>query len=246
MRRGFEPSGIERAARAQPVLLEPVRSQHVRHAPSPAFVHNQVNCARFFIDVRRLLGVTPHQAAVELVTRVETIEALENGQIGLLPPWPETARVVMAYAAWAGIDGRPVLSVIADLMREYRSHQHVALKPAPVHTVPRLQVDRIRRAGNAIAHGAIRLPREAIRQVRQRPDRAFYALSFPLAVLIIVLNTSALQASLNHLPRPVVSVATGVKSYFQVAFAPVREGFKWIEVDDPRKRRGDKLPVEHR
>jgi len=26
-----------------------------------------------------------------------------------------------------------------------------------------------------------------------------------------------------------------------VQFAPVREGLRWIEVDDPRRRRADKL-----
>ncbi len=260
MRRGFEA--------VQPAGGVPACSGSFGPAPglpyvSPAFAHNQVNCARFFADMRRVLGVSQQQVAGQLVTRVETIDALERADISQLPPWPETARVVMAYAAAAGIDGRPVLSAIAEMMREWdavhgQRAQTVELLPPPPHLpqpqpqhkmgrLPsRLPVDRFRRAGNAIAHGAARLPREALAQVRRRPDRAFYAVSFPLVLLVVAANTTLLATPLGFLTRPVASAAQGVKAYYQERFAPVREGFKWIEVDDPRDRRGDKLPVEPR
>lgn len=253
MRRGIEAGLPQRQAHRTPVLLEPV--QRLR-TPTTAFAQNQCNCARFFLDLRRVLRVTPHQAAAELVTRVETIQALEQGQVAMLPPWPETARVVLSYAAWAGIDGRPVLSAIADMLREVQmvERQAIANQPAlapppkarPAMLPQALQVERLRRASNALASGARRLPREAMAQVRKRPDRAFYAVSFPLVLMLLMLNTSVLQAAVAHIPGPLARAAEGVKSYLQVQFAPVRDGFRWINVDEPRKRRGDKLPINHR
>jgi hypothetical protein len=213
-----------------------------------SFAQNQANCARFFCDLRRVLKVSQHQVAAEVVTHVETIQALEAGNVGMLPPWPETARVVMAYAALVNIDGRPVLSAIANMLHEYHEHRALIVPAPAVRLAARqpahpqlqhVQVDRIRRAGTAIAHGAIRLPREAIKQVRKRPDRAFYAVSFPLGLMLLLLNSSML-------PRPIVRLAESVKTYFQVHFAPVHDGLRWIDVDNPRSRRGDKLPVEHR
>lgn len=259
MRRGFKAVQPLDGVRAHPGSFGPA---HVQPSVSPAFAHNQLNCARFFADLRRVLGATPQQVAAQLVTRVETIEALERGEIAHLPPWPETARVVMAYAASGGIDGRPVLSAIAEMLREWEvrrsqsappvqaflpppQYQSQAQNAAP-RLSPRLPVERIRRAGNAIAHGAARLPREALAQVRKRPDRAFYAVSFPLVLLVVAANTSLLATPLAVLTKPVASAAQGVKTYYQERFAPVREGFKWIETDDPRERRGDKLPVEPR
>ena len=40
------------------------------------------------------------------------------------------------------------------------------------------------RAGSAIANGARRLPKDAMHQIRERPQRALYALSLPLFVLL--------------------------------------------------------------
>ncbi len=236
-------SGQPHRAR-QAVAVDRSRAMSLE-TPSPRFAQNQANCARYFADLRSVLRLTPHQAADHVVTHAETIAALEAGHVWLLPPWPETARVVMAYAAMAGIDGRPVLSAIADMLQEIETSRAAggALPPPSTgraqHAFP---VDRILRAGNAIAHTAARLPREAIAQVRQRPDRAFYAVSFPLAILLVVLNSSLL----GPLEKPLSRMTAGIKGYFQVEFAPVRDGFRWIEVDDPRSRRADQLPVEHR
>jgi hypothetical protein len=34
--------------------------------------------------------------------------------------------------------------------------------------------------------------------------------------------------------------------FFILSAAPVRDGLKWIEVDNPRLRKGDKLRTTHR
>ncbi len=217
------------ARRAEPKLAL-IPAAHVDLAP-------RSNISRLFFDLRNALQITPHQAAAHLLTRVEVIAALESGQFEFLPQWPETARIVMAYTAMAGIDGRPVLAALADVMRSAPPDSQAVR----TQSASRLQVDRLRQAGTAFANGAKRLPAGAIKKVRERPDRAFYAVSMPLGFVVLMLNTSALQAAFAHIPTPVARMARDVRQYFQVQFAPVHEGLRWIEVDDPRRRRGDKL-----
>jgi hypothetical protein len=94
------------------------------------------------------------------------------------------------------------------------------------------------RARSAIANGARRLPKDAIHQIRERPQRALYALSLPLfAVLFFHASIFGLIA------RPFSAAVNHASAYFQEHFAPVRDGFRWIEVSDPRSRRGDKLQI---
>jgi hypothetical protein len=212
----------------------PARSDIVDHGGGP---QGRPDIGRLFFDLRFALRITPHQAAAHLLTRPETILALETGQFELLPHWPETARIVMTYTALAGIDGRPVLAALADAIRA--SVQPVMR--AKVQAANRQPADRLKQAGSAIASSAKRLPADAMKQVRERPERAFYAVSLPLGILMLLLNTSVLHAAISHVPRPVARMAQDVRQFFQEQFAPVREGLRWIEVDDPRRRRGDKL-----
>ncbi|MBS0238627.1 MAG: helix-turn-helix domain-containing protein [Proteobacteria bacterium] len=95
------------------------------------------------------------------------------------------------------------------------------------------------RAGSAIANGARRLPQEAFNQVRQRPQRALYALSLPLGLLLLMMHSSIFET----VSRPFGSAVRWVSSYFQEHYGPVRDGLRYIEVDDPRSRRGDKLRI---
>lgn len=184
------------------------------------------------------------------MTRPDVIYALEGGRFEGLPAWPETSRIVIAYTALAGIDGRPVLAAIADVVRSgvvALVNQGVAYQqPAPVQKTiadppTGFGVSSLMQAGSAIAHGAKRLQGGALHHVRKRPERAFYAASLPLGIVLILFNTTALQAAFAHVPRPVARMTQEVRQYFQERFAPVREGLRWIEVDDPRRRRGDKL-----
>ena len=205
-----------------------VSGAHPAVASAHASAQSRINISRLFLDLRAALRVTPHQIAAHLMVQPDTIGALETGHFELLPPWAETTRLVMTYTAMAGIDGRPVLAALASVLQ-------VSAEAA------RLKVQRLRQAGSALASGARRLPAGALNQVRQRPERAFYAVSLPLGILLLILNTSVLHAAISHVPRPVARMAQDVRQFFQEQFAPVREGLRWIEVDDPRRRRGDKL-----
>lgn len=202
--------------------------------------------ARFFVDLRRALRLTPPQAALTLATRVEIIEALEHGHVELLPDWQTASRLIANYTARAGIDHRPVLTVVGDLMSDIARFRPAQLPPpaaavadhdaAPGRTPP------LRRAGSAFAAGAKLLPHDAIRRIRARPDRVFYALSLPLGVLILALNSSLL----SHVAKPFEIGVHWVSSSMHEFFPPVRDGLRWIDVDDPRSRRGDKLPTPGR
>ena len=137
---------------------------------------------------------------------------------------------------WRGSTARPVLNAIAGLLA-------VLSNPAPVGTESQPNAAQagghFRRAGSAIASGAKRLPQDAMHQIRQRPQRALYALSLPLGLLLLLLNTSVFAL----VAKPFSSAVRAVSVYFQEHFAPVRDGLRYIEVDDPRSRRADKLQI---
>lgn len=195
--------------------------------------------ARFFLDLRRTLRLTLPQAAYYLQVRTEVIEALETGQVEDLPPWPETARLVMTYAAVAGVDGRPVLNAIGGLLSEFQEGASQRQRQQTMGYAAQAG-GHFMRAGSMIANGAKWLPKDAMDQMRRRPERALYALSVPLlGVLLVMLHMSIF----DMVSRPFGSTVRWVSAYFQEHFAPVHDGFRYVEVDDPRSRRADKLQI---
>lgn len=68
--------------------------------------------ASYFVWLRRHTGLSIHQTAALLQTEAEVIDALEAGAISELPAWPETLRVVRAYAALAGVDATAPLNAL--------------------------------------------------------------------------------------------------------------------------------------
>ena len=202
----------------------------------------RADVSRFFIDLRRTIGTSAAGAATQLRTTPLVIAALESADVDQLPPWGETQRIVMGYAAWAGIDGRPVLTALGILAREAEQRRQTAQQAEAVRPAVNASSERLRQIQAAIAEGARRLPQEALNQARERPVRAFYALSLPLALLLLLLNPQGLGAAMA---KPFKSVVTTVHDVLAVNFAPRREGLLWIEVNDPRTRRADRLsPAE--
>lgn len=220
--------------------------------------------ARFFRDLRLSLHITPPQAAYTLRTSEATIAALESADVLQLPPWAETQRIISEYTALARIDSRAVIMVVADLTREALRAEHPSgSDPRPQQALPppaaravsspvsspagspaqrRRAAPLIRIATEKIATEARRLPQHAIRKFAKRPDRAFYAVSLPLALLFVVLNGSVQDT----VAKPFKSAVNWVSGSMQQAFPRVRDGFTWIEVSDPRSRRADKLPPASR
>lgn len=95
------------------------------------------------------------------------------------------------------------------------------------------------RAGTAFASGARRLPQQALSQVRERPQRALYALSLPLVLLLVMMHSSIFAT----ISQPFGMVVQWVSAYMQEHYGPIRDGMRYIEVDDPETRRADKLQI---
>lgn len=222
-----------------------------RDRTARSFTQNQIRLealARFFIDLRRALGFTVPQAALAALTTAEVIEALETATLPALPSWPETARVVTAYTALAGIDARAVLTVLADVIepREApRADGRPARRPLTIEARPNAARQSQRRPGlrgQALAENAKRLRREAVHRMRERPDRAFYAVSLPLGLVLVLLNTSALAG----IAKPIRGATQWLSASVSVIFPTMKDGMRLIETEDPRSRRADKLPIKGR
>ena len=64
--------------------------------------------AELFRDLRSASGLTEADLAAQLATRTEVVQALEQGALYALPPWPETYRVVATYGTLLNLDVRPL------------------------------------------------------------------------------------------------------------------------------------------
>ena len=65
--------------------------------------------AELFKDLRSASGLSEADLAAQLATRTEVVQALEQGALYALPPWPETYRVVATYGTLLNLDVRPLL-----------------------------------------------------------------------------------------------------------------------------------------
>lgn len=88
--------------------------------------------AELFRDLRAASGLSEAELANRIQTRVEVVQALEQGALYALPPWAETYRVVDAYGTLLNLDVRPLLRrIYAQLEAGI-----VELKPKPIPDVP--------------------------------------------------------------------------------------------------------------
>lgn len=63
------------------------------------------------------------------------------------------------------------------------------------------------------------------------------------AALASLVWSSMLQGAIVMLAPPLAGAVRHVRELIVVQMAPEREGLRWIEVADPRSRRGDKLQI---
>lgn len=215
---------------------------------------NRSDIGRFFIELRRVLNTSPFQIAALLQTRAEVLAALEVGDVEALPDLTETARIVLTYATLARIDGEPALAAIAEELRNMPPPDYPAISPQQaepqkafppggarreLQRMPRRPIQQFRQTGATVADAARHAPKNAIRSVTKRPERAFYAATLPLGLLWLVLSSSSIAAPAV---QPIRHAAGVVSDFVSANFAPLREGLRWIEVNNPRQRRADKLP----
>jgi hypothetical protein len=237
MREGYEPARPYPIARPQSA-----RTSHAAASPSSPVVM-AAEVARFFHDLRGALRLNHVQAAQALATRVDIIVALEGGQIGLLPPWPETCRIVRTYAGFAGLDPRPVLHVLEQLFVAAPKEQApvAARRPRMPNLGQGMPILKAIGGGGRKAAEAARNVRRVVNDHAGRPGMALFTVTLGVALIVLITQTAVLEAAVSQLPPSMKRIVRGAQNYVIVRLAPVRDGLRWIDVPDPRTRRGDKL-----
>jgi hypothetical protein len=93
--------------------------------------------AELFRDLRAASALSETDLAARLSTRVDVVQALEQGALYALPPWAETCRVVNAYGALLNLDVRPLLRrIYAQLEAGIVELRPKAMPDVPVMTPP--------------------------------------------------------------------------------------------------------------
>jgi len=202
----------------------------IRTGPGPQSLPVATQVGRFFRDVRRSFHLSQPEVAQRLATRIDIVAALEAGDVHNLPPWAETCRIVRTYTGLVGLDPRPILRLIEILQASDEG------PPLPAPAFDDEEEDE-RGAFAAAAAGVGRLWHSRF----ARTTRALVVLGIPVALFLLVTQTSVLEAAISKLPPPVVRFVRGAQNYVIVQLAPVHDGLRWIDVPDPRTRRSDKL-----
>jgi hypothetical protein len=232
--RSYEPA-------PQPSWREAARNadrEPGRPAVSPAEIAN------VFVQLRHYLQISLHQAAALLNTDADIIAALESGAVRDLPAWPETTRIVRAYAGLANIDPGPVLRGLEALVRSSsrnpaaRIPARQTLAPAPYAAGADHEHDGLDDVADDAAGPA--RPWSSRLPSRSMVWRMCSVAAF-LAVLGVGSQQGVLQAAVGKLPAPVAQLARDTSDMLLVRVSSRFEGLPWIDVADPRSRRGDKL-----
>lgn len=214
--------------------------------------------ARLFLELRQYLGLSIPDVAHRLATRADVIAALEAGRLDRLPAWPETARVVSAYIALASLDPRAALERISDGMRAAATGRAAPTPAVPQSANPVSRI--VRRLSQPTSQGegdpawtrltgrlgdASGAARKLLGELRSARHPVRWVLA-GAAGLILVASASpsgVLQASVNGISSPISGLWRSLGGQFSQVTITVREGHQWIETDDPRSRRTDKLPM---
>lgn len=214
-----------------------------------------------FRDLRRCLKLSIPGVAQTIGTRVDVIEALEAGDWGRLPSWPETVRIITAYTALAHIDPRPVLEVMSDELAQWRRSGRLAQQEAnrPSRVAKRMTrqaagriVSDMRSGAGSVWSGlqslatgsslvrALRWPISAARGTTHS-TRLALACAVLAALLTSLIQSPMLQASATG--AALGRVIGTVQEYMLVRGSVKKDGMIWIDVENPRERRSDKLRV---
>jgi len=120
------------------MLNSPAKTRLHIHCIEEISADQDMDLAELFSEMREATGQSVGELARKLQTAPDAIEALECGRVADLPPWPETQRVVTAYAGLLDLDPDPMLRRIMlhlppDHPRRPRTQQ------APVSSYDNLQ-----------------------------------------------------------------------------------------------------------
>lgn len=136
----------ERAPTRQPPDASAGRRLHI-HGIKEMPAGYDAEVAELFRDFRAASNLSEADLAARLATRIEVVQALEQGALYALPDWAETCRVVNNYGLLLNLDVRPLLR------RIYAQVEAgiVELRPKPMPDVPFMMPPEARDADFAAA-----------------------------------------------------------------------------------------------
>jgi hypothetical protein len=205
----------------------------------------QADVSRFFQDLRAAHRLSRAEAAQRLSTHIDVICALEEGDVSGLPPWPECCRVVRTYTGFVGLDPRPILHLLEVLLAAAATAPKPATKRALLPQLKRQRKARPRRQSSDVGGSALKAVSARLEGLLRRPEaragRILFAIAVPVGLLVLLTQSSVLEAAVSQLPPRMARIVRGAQDYVTLQLAPVRDGLRWIDVRDPRSRRSDKL-----
>jgi hypothetical protein len=253
----FDSAGILRTNKDPRGFHFVVRSSlgQLRFDPTPAAGERIVarrpdaEIGAIFTNMRLCLDLPRHGLAHHFQTDEATIAAFELGLLDRLPPWPETQRLVVAYAAACRIDPRPLLM---------RLQLHFGFAPPPPQPAPNTARTGVRALPPPDARTARQSARPAppprptsrdddvVTRRRRRRSRRLYAMTAPFVVagglFALIAGAPGLAYSLaSMLPEPAGAYLRKTVEMVVVVAAPERDGLRWIDVPDPKSRKAARI-----
>lgn len=223
-----------------PLVPVPMASrQPPAHDPNAT---HDVQLGKIFANMRAAMKVSRETIARRLATTAPVIEALETGTIANFPHHRETARIVRGYCDLLKLDAEPILWRI-------RSHYHASGLPMGLlQTETRTPTD-VQTKPVVTTQRTVRTRGEGRRRRRRSTRMLALALPAVLAGGVMILAQAApatVYKALSRLPSKVQTPARESFDVLVLAMAPSRDGLRWVEVGDPRLRKGDKLQTSRR
>ena len=214
-----------------------------------------------FGRMRADLRLTVPALARRIGIDVATINNFESGAVDGLPPWHETVRIVEAYAAMLGTDPSRILSRLLvhqpiTSVRTDPTHPVGALPlplPLPVSAQRSTNVavsdraaQRTSQATETKSNAAAEKRKRSMRRLRRTLTLGGTAAAVVVLGLSIQSSPRALYALADVMPSAMQLPLRAGAEYLVLNSAPSHDGLKWIDVGDPRTRKGDKLRVAKR
>lgn len=212
-------------------------------APAGGLPGSDPQIGHIFRNMRAAVRASREAIARRLGTSLATIEALENGAVAALPHWSETVRIVRAYCELLRLDPEPLLWRLQQLLNHASiSAEEVAADRAAAAGPPPL----VLRGGQSREPVALDPPGPPRRGLRRLVVLgALPAIVAGLAYLTVAAPSVGYRV-IRLLPASLAESAKDGLDTLVLYSAPSRDGLKWIDVGEPRLRRGDKLQTKGR
>lgn len=195
--------------------------------------------ARVVTALLQPLRIDPRPVLQSLAHEIGSVHAAslrQSAGVGTFPPRPHAPQPVQqrpgSAAPTDSDDGRSAASSYRRLRAVLR-----AARPSNLRGVI------ARRAGPAVRSASRRV---GARLRRKSSRRLLLIAGLPLLLLAVSWQSNVVAATTAVMPPPMARAVTRMHEYLRLQLAPVRDGLRWIEVDDPRSRRGDKLQTSRR